>query len=204
VLTREKSELTIREWGVLKKLSTPSKIQDYLNSLAFNHEKNGETNMSVREVLKSKRAHCFEGALLAAAGLAIQGHKPLVLDLKARDPDFDHVVALFQQDGYWGAISKTNHAVLRYREPVYKTVRELAMSYFNEYFLPTGEKTLRSFSKPFNLNKYTPDWLVSEDNLEYIAHDLDWSPHVAIVPKGLRLRLADPIERKAGEISGTI
>jgi hypothetical protein len=96
----------------------------------------------------------MEGALLAAAILEFHGHKPLLLDLRSTNDDLDHVVALFKQFGCWGAISKTNHVVLRYREPVYKTLRELAMSYFHEYFLDNGKKTLREYSVPFDLKSF--------------------------------------------------
>jgi hypothetical protein len=193
----------------LKKLNTPEKIQDFLNMLKFNFEKNGETCMSPKRVLETKTAHCFEGALLAAAALEMHGHKPLLLDLKASGKDMDHVVALFKRKGKWGAISKTNHAVLRYREPVYTSVRELAMSYFHEYFLPDGTKTLKSFSKPFDLSlgrrpatgeaKQKIDWKTSNKNLFVLTRALDKSPHTQIVPKGLKLRKADTIEIKAGE-----
>ena len=106
------------------------------------------------EVLRAGKAHCMEGALLAAAILEFHGHKPLLLDLRSTSEDLDHVVALFKQNGYWGAISKTNHVVLRYREPIYGSVRELAMSYFHEYFLDNGKKTLREYSVPVDLGKF--------------------------------------------------
>jgi len=184
----------------LKKLNTPEKIQDFLNTLKFNFERNGETCMSPKRVLENKTAHCFEGALFAAAALEAHGRKPLLLDLKASSRDDDHVVALFKIKGRWGAVSKTNHAVLRYREPVYASVRELAMSYFHEYFLPDGTKTLKSFSKPFDLSKQKIDWKISNKNLFVLTRALDKSPHTQIVPKGLKLRKADRIEIKAGEI----
>lgn len=194
----------------LKKLNTPGKIQDFLNTLKFNFEKKGETCMSPKRVLETKTAHCFEGALFAAAALEAHGHKPLLLDLKASGKDMDHVVALFQRGKYWGAISKTNHAVLRYREPIYISVRELAMSYFHEYFLSNGTKTLKSFSKPFDLSKQPHfvkasrgkhlDWKTSDKDLFALTRALDKSPHINIVPKGLKLRKADRIEIKAGEI----
>jgi len=185
----------------LKVLSTPEKIQSFLNSLPFNFEHNGETLMSPARTLLERKAHCLEGALLAAAALLQHGEKPLLLDLKAKKPDMDHVVALFKRNGYWGALSKTNHAVLRYREPVYKTVRELALSYFHEYFLPDGTKTLRSFSKPFDLSKLKTDWVSSKDDLFYISRALDQVPHEQILVRGQRLRKADAIEIKAGEIT---
>ncbi len=143
--------------GQLRKLRTPAQIQDFLNRLPFNFEKHGQTHNSVAVALKKKKAHCFEGALIAATALQMQGWRPLLLDLKTVQPDFDHVVALFKEGKYWGAISKTNHNVLRYRDPIYLSVRELAMSYFNEYFLANGKKTLRKYSKPFDLSRVTLD-----------------------------------------------
>lgn len=201
-LTRERSGLDHKEWQSLKKLNTPAKIQDFLNSLKFNFEKDGDTNSSVGETLKRGSAQCLEGAFVAAAALWIQGKRPLILDLKAVRPDFDHVVTLFEKDGYWGAISKTNHAALRYREPIYKSVRELAMSYFHEYFLKNGRKTLRSFSKPFDLSKNT-EWLSSKEDLVDLAHRLDRSPHTEMLTKAQtkNLRRAEEIEVLAGELT---
>jgi len=202
----EDSGLNRKEWNILKKLSNSKKIQDFLNSLPFNFEKNGETHHSVRQTLKSGKAHCFEGALVAAAAMWINGHRPLLLDLVTVRPDLDHVVALFRERGQptggWGAISKTNHAVLRYREPVHRSVRELVMSYFHEYFLPNGKKTLRSFSKPFDLSKLNTDWITTDQNLASLVHTLDLSPHTRILsPKQIRnLRKVDKIEIKAGDI----
>jgi hypothetical protein len=124
------------ERAVFKKLSSPILIQDYLEALPQNFSKSaGETCRSPRRLLRDKKAYCFEGALFAAAALAYHGRKPLLLDLQTTNDDQDHVVALFRQDGLWGALSKTNNPVLRWRDPVYKSVRELAMSYFHEYFL---------------------------------------------------------------------
>ncbi|MEK7194444.1 MAG: hypothetical protein AAB660_02035 [Patescibacteria group bacterium] len=180
--------------------NTPEKIQDFINKLPFNHEKEGETYRSVEQTLTSGRAHCFEGALVAAASLLIHGHKPLLMDIRTTNKDIDHVVALFKIKNFWGAISKTNHAVLRYREPVYKSVRELAMSYFHEYFLPNGIKTMREFSKPFDLSKTKFDWLYGKENLFGLIDELDSSLHEKILPKNLKLRKADKIEIKAGEI----
>lgn len=190
------SGLSEKDWRALKRLNTPAKIQDFLNTLPFNFEKRGQTHRSVSETLRSGSAHCLEGAFLAAACLWIQGERPLLLDLKVARPDLDHVVALFKKGDRWGAISKTNHPVLRYREPVYRSVRELAMSYFHEYFLQDGRKTMRSFSKPFDLRPYAPEWLVSPENLAWLAHELDTSPHSEIISKkeSRSLRRAEEIE----------
>jgi hypothetical protein len=184
----------------LAALDTPAKVQDFLNRIPFNHEKRGETYRSVEETLKANEAHCFEGALVAAAALSMQGHKPLLMDIRVSKGDTDHVVALFKRGKLWGAISKTNHAVLRYREPVYKSVRELAMSYFHEYFLPDGTKTMRKFSKPFDLSKRKEDWMFGKENLVSLVDALDASPHEDVVPRGLKLRRADKIEVLAGKI----
>lgn len=187
------------DWNLLKKLDTPEKIQDFLNSLPFNFEEDGETHASVSEVLRSGKAHCFEGALLAAAALWIQGRRPLLLDLKTIRPDFDHVVALFEEDDHWGAISKTNHSVLRYRDPIYRSVRELAMSFFHEYFLANGKKSLRRYSEPYDLSKEKMNWLTGTKNLAPLAHKLDrFKHHNFITPKQIRgLRRAEKIEVEA-------
>ncbi|OHA83806.1 MAG: hypothetical protein A2937_01910 [Candidatus Yonathbacteria bacterium RIFCSPLOWO2_01_FULL_47_33b] len=197
--------LSKEELAVLKKLSTPQKIQDYLDALPQNHEKNGETYLSPRRVLREQKAHCIEGALLAAVALWLQGERPLLLDLKTVniEIDSDHVVALYKKNGYWGAISKTNHAVLRYRDPIYKTVRELALSYFHEYFLVTnGEKTLRGYSRPVSLKRFGTDWITAEENLSHIAEALDTVIHFPLIPTGNEhhIRPASPVERKACSI----
>lgn len=195
--------LSAQELAVLKKLSTPIKIQNFLDTLPINYEKHGETHLSPRRVLREKKAHCIEGALLAAMALWIHGEEPLLMDLTAGAEDDDHVVALYKKNGYWGAISKTNHAVLRFRDPIYKTLRELALSYFHEWFLDeNGKKMLRSYSKPLNLKRLGTGWITAEDDLWDIDPLLDALPHFALVPKenATYLRPADTMERKAGSI----
>ncbi len=144
----------------------------------------------------------MEGAMLAAAALWLHGRPPLIMDLKTTERDVDHVVALFKEGNRWGAISKTNHGVLRYRDPIYRDPREIAMSYFNEYFLDDGTKTMRSFSRPFDLSRRNDAWLTTKEKLDDIAIALDDSPHVMIVGAraAARLRRADPVEIKAGKI----
>ncbi|OGC85273.1 hypothetical protein A3F55_00715 [Candidatus Adlerbacteria bacterium RIFCSPHIGHO2_12_FULL_53_18] len=193
--------LSPAEHKLLKKLSTPQRVQDYLEALPQNFSKSaGETCRSVRRILQKKRAYCFEGAILAAASLAYHGKVPLLLDLQTTDDDQDHVLALFKENGRWGAISKTNNPVLRWRDPVYTSVRELAMSYFHEYFLyKSGIKTMRAYSKPFDLTKYKPEvWVTGAESLDFIAEDLDDSPHFpAVSPKAIKkLRRATTLERK--------
>lgn len=201
-LAKEASKLDAKSWTTLKKLSTPSKIQDFINKIPFNFDSEKETYMSPARVLKENKAHCFEGALLAALALWIHGEKPLILDLRTAKGDIDHVVTLFKRNGKWGAISKTNHAVLRYREPVYLDERELVMSYFHEYFLSDGKKTLRRYSNPFDLSKIGTKWITDEEELFHLVDLLDESKHFDILsPKQIRnLRKADEIEIKAGKI----
>ncbi len=190
-----------RNMTSLKKLNTPAKIQDYLNSIPFNFEKKGESISSPLETIKKNSAHCFEGALLGAYLLSKIGHKPQILYLKSTEQDYDHVITPFKVDGLWGALSKTNHPVLRYREPVYKNIRELVMSYFHEYFLNDGTKTLRQYSELLDLNKYG-NWIDSDEDLWGIDEDLDSLKHYDIVPKGYitKLRKADRLECKAAEV----
>ncbi|MDP2648700.1 MAG: hypothetical protein Q8P19_02260 [bacterium] len=203
--TRIKELLSRSERRVLSKISTPRKIQDYLDSLPANFELSGDTCMSPRLVMRHKVVHCFEGAILAAAALAYHDKPPLLMDLRAGAGDDDHVVALFRQNGYWGTISKTNHPVLRYRDPVYATPRELAMSYFHEYIgASSRDKVLKAYSAPFDLRKYPPEkWVTDERSLRWLSGELDKSRHFPTVPKKNRRLLRDvsEYEWKASDIT---
>ena len=193
------------EIKVFKTLNTPRKIQDFLDKIPINFEPTGDTFLSPREVLKQNRAHCIEAACLAAAILRVHGHEPLILDLTAIRGDLDHVIAVFKQHGHWGAISKTNHAVLRYREPVYKTIRELVMSYFHEYIHNgTKKKTLRSYTNPINLAQFDKKgWITDEKDLWYIVDKIFKTKHIPILSRkqSASLRKADDVEVQAGEIT---
>ncbi|MGE0563808.1 MAG: hypothetical protein AB7O50_04770 [Pseudolabrys sp.] len=195
--------LTSAERRVFARLSTPEKIQDFLDRMPVNFEESGDTHMSPRRVLRERRAHCTEGAMLAAACFAYHGRPPLLMDLRSLPADQDHVVAPFQVRGLWGAISKTNHAVLRWRDPVYRSPRELAMSYAHEYYLPSGRKSLMSFSRPFRLSRYAARrWVTAEDELDWLIAALDDAPHEAVAPRAalaLRRRVS-PLERHTVEI----
>lgn len=193
---------TEEELKILKSLDNPRKIQDFLNSLKINFEEEGDTCMSPRMVLKKRKCHCIEGAMLACAAFLIHGKKPLIVDLTSSKDDFDHVIAVFQENGKWGAISKTNHAVLRYREPVYNSIRELVMSYFHEYFDNNGKKTLRSFSDAIDLSKLGEKWITSEEDVWEVPEYLVRVKHYKIVePFEVRkLRRADNLEIEAGKL----
>ena len=149
---REDLGLTPAEFAVLQRLDTPEKIQAFVFGLGQNFELGGDTCRTVRGVLETRSAHCIEGAMLAACALWVHGEPPLLLDMRAVR-DFDHVVALFRRHGRWGAISKTNGIGLRSRDPVYGSLRELAMSYFHEYANGRDHKTLREYSIPFDLRR---------------------------------------------------
>jgi len=169
-----RSVLTRAEAKIFRTLSSPRKIQDFLDTLAINMELGARTYMSPRRVLSTGEAHCVEGALLAAAACAFHGARPLLLDFQAAYDDEDHVVALFRQNRHWGAISKTNHPGLRYRDPIHRSTHSLAASYFHEYYLWDGRKSLRSFSKPFDLSRYAPEsWITADQELDWLVHALD-------------------------------
>ena len=168
------------ELQLLRKLSTAEKIQKYLDDLPYNKEKKGETCYSPRLVIRHNTAHCFEGALFAAAAVRVNGHPALILDL-ASVRDDDHVIAVYRTNGCWGAIGKSNYAGLRFRSPVYRTLREPALSYFEHYYNLAGEKTLRAYSRPVNLARFDRiDWMTSEEPLWPIPEYLCEIKHIPI------------------------
>jgi hypothetical protein len=150
---REQLGLRRDEFALLRRLSTPEKIQAFVNAVPANHELDGETIHSVRCVLELRRAHCIEAAFVAACALWVHGEPPLVMHLDCAATDWPHVVALYRRGRSWGAISKSNGAVLRFRDPVYRSLRELALSYFHEYFDKRGRRTLRSYSQALDLRR---------------------------------------------------
>ena len=194
--------LNPKELKLFRKLKTPIQIQNFLDSMPMNHEKGGETHRSPRYALKAKKAHCIEGALIAATALWVNGEEPLLLDLVSVEEDDDHVVTLYKRNGHWGAISKTNHPGLQYRDPIYKTIRELAVSYFHEwYFFIDGIKTLRTYSKPLNLKKLGSEWITAEGDLWFIDSWLEKLPHYRLFPKENQkfIRNARWFERQAAK-----
>jgi hypothetical protein len=190
--------LSPADFAVLRRLDTPQKIQAFLHGLRQNWEVDGETCRPVAEVLRTGRAHCIEGAMLAAAALWVHGEPPLLLDMRA-EQDFDHVVALFRRHGRWGAISKTNGIGLRWRDPVYRTLRELAMSYFHEYYNKRDHKTLREYSLPFDLRRVdTSVWASGTKHAWQVCAALDELRHFRLVePRHLKAVVRrDPFERR--------
>jgi hypothetical protein len=191
------------ERRLFARLDTPQKIQAFLDRLPANFEPDGDTVMSPRRLLKQRVAHCAEAAVFAAAVLMFHGKRAWLLDLRSLPRDQDHIVTLFKERGLWGALSKTNHAILRWRDPIYRSPRELAMSYAHEYCLPGGKKSLLEFSRPFSLTRYPPKrWLIASNDIDWLMEALDDSPHVPVAPpRALRKRRrTDKIELRAQEV----
>ena len=159
-------------------MSDPDKIQGFLDSIDYNP--NYECR-SPRWVIRKKSAHCFEGALFAAATLQFIGYEPLIIDMKSFNDD-DHVIAVFKVNDRWGSVAKSNFTSLRYREPVYRSLRELVMSYFDFYFNMDGDKSLRSYSLPLNLKIYdSRHWATTDEDLEFIGDKLEKIRHYPVV-----------------------
>ena len=179
-------DFTPSELRALRALKTPAGIQRYLDDMPYHL---AGTAWSPRLVLREKTAHCLEGAVFGAAALRVLGFPPLILDLEA-DQDTDHVIAIFKSRGHWGAVAKSNFTGCRYREPVYRTVRELALSYFNIYFNLRGERTLRRYSRPVNLARFDRlDWMTTGKNIWFIAEHLCDIPHRPLLGRGLHKHL---------------
>jgi hypothetical protein len=152
------------DFAILARLRSPERIQSFLNRVSVNHEIGGETVLSVQQVLMQRRAHCIEAAFLAACALWVQGKRPLVMYLDCDPSDCPHVVALFKSNGCWGAISKSRGEGLSYRDPVYRSIRELAMSWFHEYLDDRGRRTLREYSVAFDMRGLEPNlWVTSNE-----------------------------------------
>ncbi len=184
------------ELQVLRSLRRPYQIQRFLDEqLAYNMEDEGDTLRSPRRVLRDGVAHCLEGALFAAAALRLQDFPPLLVDLEAVRDD-DHVLAVFRRRGHWGAIAKSNYAGLRFREPIYRGLRELVMSYFEHYYNPRGEKTLRAYSRPVNLARFDRiGWMTAEQDLWPISDYLFTVPHRRLLKREMVRDLA-PMDKR--------
>lgn len=160
---------TPAELRKLRSLKDPHGIQKFLDDMPYHL---ADTGWSPRRVLQENTSHCFEGATFAAAALRANGYAPLVFDLEA-EHDTDHVVAIYRVNGHWGAIAKSNYTGCRYREPVYRSLRELAMSYFEVYFNLRRERSLRTFSRPVNLARFDKqNWMTTDQHLWFVAEYL--------------------------------
>jgi hypothetical protein len=181
----------------LRSMKDPDKIQGFLDSIDYNP--NYECR-SPRWVIKKRSAHCFEGALFSAAALQFIGYQPLIVDMKSFNDD-DHVIAVFKVDGHWGSVAKSNFTTLRFREPVYRSLRELVMSYFDFYFNIIGDKSLRSYSLPLDLSIYeSRKWATTDEDLEYIGDKLEKIRHYPVINNKMitNLKKASDTMLKAG------
>lgn len=176
---RESFGLSRADLRTLRALNTPARIQKFIDALEYQY---ADTAWSPQRVLRERKGHCMEGALLAAAALRVNGHPPLLMDLEAVQDD-DHVVALYRERGLWGGIAKSNFAGLRFRAPVYRTLRELALSYFEHYYNLRGERTLRAYSRPVNLKRLDGQhWMTSEADVWCVAELLIAAKHYPLFP----------------------
>jgi hypothetical protein len=194
--------LNADERRILARLKTPELIQDFVAALPANFERKGGTCLSVRGALHANHGHCIEAAFIAATALWLNGERPLVMDFQASREDDDHIVALFKRNGCWGAISKSNHVWLRWRDPVYRSLRELAMSYFHEY-TRFDRKTLRTYSRPVDLRRFDPAlWITNEEYCWDVAGALDDAPHYRLITpaQARRLRKRDAVEMRANNL----
>lgn len=198
-------DLTPRERTFFGRLTTPARIQKFLDEIRYNKEPHGDTCYSPRLALRNGVAHCMEGALLAAMALRRLGHPPLIVDLEAVR-DSDHVLAVYRVNRHWGALAKSDYAGLRSREPVYASIRELVMSYFEHYYNPAGEKTLRTHSRPVNLARFdrSLQWMVTFDEVWAIPEYLCEISHTPILKKPTERNLARMDARlyQAGRVGG--
>jgi hypothetical protein len=193
---------------VLPRLNSPAKIQQFLDEeIGYNREPRGATCYSPLTVLRQRVAHCMEGALVGAMALRKLGHPPLLVDLEAVR-DSDHVLAVYRVNGHWGAVAKSDYAGLRSREPVYATIRELALSYFEHYYNAAGEKTLRAYSRPVNLARFdrSIEWMTTLDEVWEIPGHLCVIPHTRILTTPMERKLARMDARlyQAGRVGGVM
>lgn len=186
--------LTADEARFLRGLRPAWRIQEFLD--AIDYDVQGQRCRSPRRVLRERSAQCLDGALLAAAALRLQGHPPLLLDLEATRDD-DHVLAVFKRSGCWGAIAKSNYCGLRFREPIFRNLRELVLSYFEVYFNLEGEKTLRRYSTPLNLSRFDDRaWMIEDDTEATIATHLVHQRHFQLLTPSMERQLGRTDQRQ--------
>ena len=189
------SSFTPNDLRVFARLDSPAKIQVFLDNMPYSAE---ERYRCPRSVLQDRVAHCYDGALFAAAALRRLGHAPLIIDMLAHNDD-DHLLALFKRGGHWGAVAKSNFVGLRYREPIYRTVRELAMSYFEDFYNVAREKTLRSYTVPLNLKAFDKqDWMTRDETMDVIADKLESMRQVVVITREMAARL-QPVDKRSFE-----
>ncbi len=196
---RESFGLSAESLRTLRALNTPARIQKFIDALEYQY---ADTARSPQRVLRERKGHCLEGALLAAAALRVNGRPPLLMDLEAVRDD-DHVVALYRERGLWGGIAKSNFAGLRFRAPIYRTLRELALSYFEHFYNLRGERTLRAYSRPVNLARLDRrdsrcNWMTSEEDVWFVPEALTAARHYPLFPQRMA-RILPRLDRRSFE-----
>jgi hypothetical protein len=184
-----------QEWA---QLTSPRKIQDFLDGIPYTNESGYRCPL---RVLRERMAHCFDGALFGAVAMRRLGHPPLIVNMLANDQDDDHMLALYRRDGHWGAVAKSNFAGLRFREPVYRTLHELVMSYFEQFYNVERKKTLRSYTVPLKLKAFDKlNWMTGGGPLEQIGRRLDEIRKVRLLTRRMiaGLSLVDERSYQAG------
>jgi hypothetical protein len=199
---KNKFGFSSKQCKILSRLNNPKKIQDFVDKIKYNLEEDEETFFSPRKVLRENKANCIEGAVFAAAALRFHGFPPLIVDIISIRDD-DHIIAVFKINGHWGSIAKSKYSGLTFREPIHKTIRELALSYFEGYFNFEGEKTLRGYSKPINLSRFDKiNWMTTEEDLFCIEDYLNEIKHKKLLTNTMirNLRKVTPLMKEAGEL----
>jgi hypothetical protein len=192
---REDFGFSAGDLRTLRALKTPARIQRFIDAVPYQY---ANTARSPGRVLRERKGHCLEGALLAAAALRVNGYPPLVMDLEAVHDD-DHVIALYRERGLWGSVGKSNFAGLRFRAPIYRTLRELALSYFEHYYNLRGERTLRSYSRPVNLARMDGQhWMTAEEDVSFVTDELIAARHYPLFPDHVA-RVLPRVDRRSFE-----
>ncbi len=184
---------TPREQKFFKQLDSPFNIQAYLDRIPYSED---SFYRSPRQVVRDGKAHCFDGALFAACALQFIGHRPLIVDILAENDD-DHLLAIYKVHGYWGEVAKSNFVGLRFREPVYRTLRELVLSYFDSYYNLEKEKTMRGYTVPLDLSRFHHlQWMTSNENLERISEALDEIRQIRLLTPSM-IRNLNPVDERS-------
>jgi hypothetical protein len=191
--TAFEQKATKSERRTLDRLATPAAAQAFLDGVTYSSE---EIYRCPLRVLRERKGHCFDGAIFAAAALQRMGYPPLILELLPNGRDDDHLLAVYRQEGCWGALAQSNFTGLRYREPVYRSLRELVMSYFEQFYNTDREKTLRGYTEPINLRTFdSREWMTRDGTMRQIAGALDRVPHRRVLTLKMVRRLALVDER---------
>jgi hypothetical protein len=181
--------LSPRDRARLGRITTPAQVQTFLDSIPYSAEARYRSPLTA---IRDRKAHCFDGAVLAAALLQRIGHPPLVLNMFPNERDDEHLIAPFQRHGAWGAVAQSNMVGLRYREPIHRTLRELMISYFEQYFNVVSEKTLRTYTRPITLAQFDrQDWTTDDRTMDLIADRLEELSRIPLLTRQMIAGLAE-------------